>query len=141
MDRRLVSRHDVIVLVKLGALGFTGLSRSQLAAAEQYYASLAETGTLRRWRPGRTWAPWKRTSGRACSASCQAAEWSPETIAAYELAHLGFYTASPLEVERHAARLGMRRPVSASCVRRPAGSLSSSAQRWQSVTYKMPDGM
>jgi DNA polymerase III subunit alpha len=33
------------------------------------------------------------------------AEWSPETIAAYELAHLGFYTASPLEVQRHAKRL------------------------------------
>src|SRR6185312_5120509 len=27
------------------------------------------------------------------------------TIAAYELAHLGFYTASPLEVQRHARRL------------------------------------
>ena len=33
------------------------------------------------------------------------AEWSPETIGAYELAHLGFYTASPLEVQRHAKRL------------------------------------
>ena len=34
-----------------------------------------------------------------------AAEWSPEILAAYELTHLGFYTASPLEVERHAERL------------------------------------
>ena len=33
------------------------------------------------------------------------AEWSPEIIAAYELAHLGFYTASPLEVQKHAQRL------------------------------------
>jgi DNA polymerase III alpha subunit len=33
------------------------------------------------------------------------AEWSPETIAAYERAHLGFLTASPIEVQRHAERL------------------------------------
>jgi DNA polymerase III alpha subunit len=32
-------------------------------------------------------------------------EWSPETIAAYELAHFGFFTASPMEVQRHASRL------------------------------------
>ena len=34
-----------------------------------------------------------------------AAEWSPEVIAAYELAHLGFYTASRLELQHHARRL------------------------------------
>lgn len=33
------------------------------------------------------------------------AEWSPETIAAYERAHLGFLTASPFEVQKHRARL------------------------------------
>ena len=32
-------------------------------------------------------------------------EWTPEVLAAYELAHLGFYTASPMEVEKHAQRL------------------------------------
>jgi len=42
VDRRLVSRHDVLLLIKLGAFGFTGLSRAQLAAAEQYYTSLAD---------------------------------------------------------------------------------------------------
>jgi hypothetical protein len=31
----------------------------------------------------------------------QATEWQPDVIAAYELAHLGFYTASPLEVQKH----------------------------------------
>src|SRR5207248_1191519 len=42
VDRRLVSRHDVLLLIKLGALGFTGLSRAQLAAAEQQYTVLAD---------------------------------------------------------------------------------------------------
>ena|SRR5712691_1083806 len=32
-------------------------------------------------------------------------EWSPETIAADDLAHLRLHTASPLEVERHVKRL------------------------------------
>jgi DNA polymerase-3 subunit alpha len=35
----------------------------------------------------------------------QQSEWAPEVLAAYELAHLGFYTASPMEVEKHAERL------------------------------------
>ena len=39
VDRRLVSRHDLLLLIKLGAFGFTGLSRAQLAVAEQYYTS------------------------------------------------------------------------------------------------------
>jgi len=42
VDRRLVSRHDVQLLIKLGAFGFTGLGRAQLAAAEQQYTSLAD---------------------------------------------------------------------------------------------------
>jgi hypothetical protein len=33
------------------------------------------------------------------------AEWSPEVVAAYELAHLGFYTARPVETHTHAKRL------------------------------------
>jgi DNA polymerase III alpha subunit len=35
----------------------------------------------------------------------QQAEWAPEVLAAYELAHLGFYTASPMEVEKYAEHL------------------------------------
>ncbi len=104
VDRRLVSRHDVIVLVKLGALGFTGLSRSQLAAAEQYYASLAETVRYGDGDPADLGAL-EEDLGTGVLRFVPGAEWSPETIAAYELAHLGFYTASPLEVERHARRL------------------------------------
>src|SRR5262249_34374710 len=41
VDRRLVSRHDVLLLIKLGAFTYTELSRAQLAAAEQQYTSLA----------------------------------------------------------------------------------------------------
>jgi DNA polymerase-3 subunit alpha len=104
VDRRLVSRHDLLLLIKLGAFEFTGLSRSQLAAAEQSYASLADTvryadddtvdlGTLEDELRG------------AALRYLPSAEWSPETVAAFELAHLGFYTASPHEVARHARRL------------------------------------
>src|SRR5260370_41805943 len=35
----------------------------------------------------------------------QATEGHTDVIAAYELAHLGFYTASPLEVQKHTKRL------------------------------------
>lgn len=42
VDRRFVSRHDLILLIKLGAFGFTELSRAQLIAAEQYYAAYFE---------------------------------------------------------------------------------------------------
>jgi Helix-hairpin-helix motif len=42
VDRRRVSRHDLLLLIKLGAFGFTGLSRAQLVAAEQYYAAAAD---------------------------------------------------------------------------------------------------
>ncbi|MBV9173614.1 MAG: hypothetical protein JOZ81_26415 [Chloroflexi bacterium] len=42
VDRRLVSRHDLQLLIKLGAFSFTGLGRAQLSAAEQHYTSLAD---------------------------------------------------------------------------------------------------
>jgi DNA polymerase-3 subunit alpha len=42
VDRHLVSRHDLILLLKLGAFGFTGLTRAQLTVAEQYYSSAAD---------------------------------------------------------------------------------------------------
>ena len=54
VDRRVVSRHDVLLLIKLGAFGFTGLNRAQLAAAEQYYTSLADTVGVRRRRSVRS---------------------------------------------------------------------------------------
>jgi DNA polymerase-3 subunit alpha len=104
VDRRLVSRHDVLLLLKLGAFGFTGLSRAQLAAAEQYYAALAETVGYGDGDPANL-ATIEDELGSGAIRFVPMAEWSPETIAAYELAHLGFYTASPLEVQRHEKHL------------------------------------
>ena len=42
VDRTIVTRQDLLLLIKLGAFAWTGLSRGQLAFAEQYYAGAAE---------------------------------------------------------------------------------------------------
>jgi DNA polymerase-3 subunit alpha len=104
VDRRLVSRHDVLLLIKLGAFGFTGLNRAQLAAAEQYYTSLADMVRYGDGDPSAL-STIEDELGSGAIKFVPIAEWSPESIGAYELAHLGFYTASPLEVQRHAKRL------------------------------------
>jgi DNA polymerase-3 subunit alpha len=104
VDRRLVSRHDIQLLIKLGAFGFTGLSRAQLSAAELQYTSLAD---LLRSVEGDPAGLGSLEDDLASGAIrlLPTAEWSPETIAAYERAHLGFLTASPFEVQKHKARL------------------------------------
>jgi DNA polymerase III subunit alpha len=104
VDRRIVSRHDLILLIKLGAFGFTGLSRAQLVAAEQYYSSVADVMRFGEPDPAGL-ATLEDDLGSGLVKFVYAAEWSPEILAAYELAHLGFYSASPLEVEKHAERL------------------------------------
>jgi DNA polymerase-3 subunit alpha len=104
VDRRRVARHDVVLLIKLGAFGFSGLSRAQLAAAEEYYASLAALARSSDGDPAGL-GTLEDDLGSGAVRLAQAAEWSPEVLAAYELAHLGFYTASPLELQRHAQRL------------------------------------
>jgi DNA polymerase III subunit alpha len=104
VDRRVVSRNDLVLLIKLGAFGFTGLSRAQLMAAEQYYSAVADIMRLGESDPAGL-ATLEDDLGSGAVRFVHAAEWSPEILAAYELAHLGFYTASPLEVERHAVRL------------------------------------
>ena len=91
-------------MIKLGAFGFTGLSRAQLAAAEQYYTSLADTVRYGDGDPSAL-STIEDELGSGAIKFVPIAEWSPETIGAYELAHLGFYTGSPLEVQRHAKRL------------------------------------
>ena len=48
-------------------------------------------------------------------------EWTPEGLAAYELAHLGFYTSSPMEVEEYGERLTQEFSVTKHC---RAGGLS-----------------
>jgi DNA polymerase-3 subunit alpha len=104
VDRRLVSRHDVLLLIKLGAFTFTGLSRAQLAAAEQQYTVLADAMRYTEGDP----AGLSSLEDELASGAIHLlpmAEWTPETIAAFERAHLGFLTASPMEVQRHAKRL------------------------------------
>jgi DNA polymerase-3 subunit alpha len=104
VDRRLVSRHDVILLIKLGGFAFTGLSRAQLATAEQCYVSLAEVIRYGEGDPVDI-ETLENTLGSGALRFAPTIQWTPETIAAYELAHLGFLTASPLEVQKHARRL------------------------------------
>jgi DNA polymerase-3 subunit alpha len=104
VDRRLVSRQDLLVLIKLGAFGFTGLGRAQLLAAEQYYTAAADILRFGDRDPAGL-DTLEDDLGAGAVRFVPVAEWSPETLAGYELAHLGFYTASPLEVQRHAGRL------------------------------------
>jgi DNA polymerase-3 subunit alpha len=102
VDGRLVSRHDVLLLIKLAAFAFTGLGRAQLAAAEQQYCALADAVRYAEGDP----AGLLTLEDELASGSIKllpTSEWSPETVAAFEVAHLGFYTASPLEVQRHAS--------------------------------------
>ena len=90
LDRDQVTRTDVLLLIKLGAFGFTGVRRAQLALAEQFYGSAA--GLLRgpdRDSGGHGLTP---IEGELPGAfALQTPEWPPEVLAAYELAHLGFY--------------------------------------------------
>jgi DNA polymerase-3 subunit alpha len=104
VDHRIISRHDLILLIKLGAFGFSALGRAQLMAAEQYYSSVADVMRFGESDPAGLMSL-EDDLGSGALRYIAAAEWSPEILAAYELAHLGFYTASPLEVEKQAERL------------------------------------
>jgi DNA polymerase III alpha subunit len=91
VDRRFVSRHDRILLIKLGAFDFTGLTRAQLSVAEQYYASAADVMRSGDNDPAGT-SPLEEDLASGAIKYVHATEWQPDVIAAYELAHLGFYT-------------------------------------------------
>jgi DNA polymerase-3 subunit alpha len=82
VDRRRVSRHDVLLLIKLGALEFTGLSRAQLAAAEQQYTALADAVRSAEGDPAGL-ASLEEELASGLIRLLPTAEWSPETIAAY----------------------------------------------------------
>ena len=104
VDRDHVTRQDLLLLIKLGAFAWTGLSRSQLALAEQYYMGASELLRAMDRDPNRAAAiPIELLE--ASAASVAAEEWPPEVTAAFELAHLGFYCQAPHEVQRHAKRL------------------------------------
>jgi len=104
LDRDRVTRTDVLLLIKLGAFGFTGVPRAQLALAEQFYGSAAELLRAADRDPGgQGLTP---VEGELPGAfALQTPEWPPEVLAAYELAHLGFYVSAPFEVQRHMHRL------------------------------------
>src|SRR5216683_771730 len=68
VDRRFVSRHDLILLIKLGAFDFTGLTRAQLSVAELYYASAADLMRGGDNDPAGT-SPWRRIWPRAPSST------------------------------------------------------------------------
>jgi DNA polymerase III alpha subunit len=70
-------------------------------AAEQHYTSLADVVRYCDGDPG-SLASLENELASGAIRFVPTVEWSPETIAAYELAHLGFYTASTMEVQRHA---------------------------------------
>ncbi len=99
-----MSRHDVLLLIKLGAFAFTGLSRAQLAAAEQQYTSLADTVRYGDGDPVGL-ASLEDDLASGVIKFLPTPEWSPETIGGYEQARLGFLTARPMELQRHAKRL------------------------------------
>src|SRR6185436_17142515 len=94
VDRDRVSRADVVLLIKLGAFSFTGLARSRLAMAEQFYASAAELLRASDRDPSGAGVSSVEAELPAATA-LDIAEWPPEMLAAYELAHLGFYVSAP----------------------------------------------
>jgi DNA polymerase-3 subunit alpha len=73
-------------------------------AAEQYYSSVADVMRFAESDPAGLMSLEEDLGSGAVRFAYQP-EWTPEVLAAYELAHLGFYSASPMEVEKHAERL------------------------------------
>jgi DNA polymerase-3 subunit alpha len=104
VDPSLVGRHDLLLLIKLGAFSFTGLSRAQLTLAERYYAGSADLLRAVDRDPSGL-ATVEEDLAQSAAKFLDVAEWPPEVLAAQELAHLGFYVQAPLEVQRHAQRL------------------------------------
>src|SRR6266849_2783914 len=79
VDRRIVSRHDLILLIKLGAFGFTALSRAQLVSAEQYYSSLADVMRFGESDPAGL-STLEDDLGSGAVKYVQVAEWWPEIV-------------------------------------------------------------
>jgi DNA polymerase III subunit alpha len=104
VDRTVLTRQDLLLLIKLGAFAWTGLARGQLALAEQYYAGAAQLLRAADRDPsGTTSIETDFAEGTARFLDVE--EWPPEVTAAFELAHLCFYCLATHEVQRHAKRL------------------------------------
>jgi DNA polymerase III subunit alpha len=104
VDPAVVSRQDLLLLIKLGAFVFTDLFRPQLALAERYYSSAADLLRAPDRHPSAALSIEDDITGGSAK-YLDVEDWPPEVIAAYELAHLGLYTSAPMEVQRHARRL------------------------------------
>ncbi|MBV9170016.1 MAG: hypothetical protein JOZ81_08025 [Chloroflexi bacterium] len=104
VDRGVVTRQDLLLLVKLGAFAWTGLSRGQLAFAEQYYTGAAELLRAADRDPSGA-ASIEADFAEGTARSLDVEDWPLEVAAAFELSHLGFYCVAPHEVQRHAKRL------------------------------------
>jgi DNA polymerase III subunit alpha len=103
IERSVVDRRSLLVLIKLGAFSFTGLPRAQLALAEQVYAAAADLLRASDRSPT-VLAPLEEELARLVGRYLDVAEWPPEVIATDELAHLGFYVAGG-EAHRSALRV------------------------------------
>ena len=103
IERTIVDRRGVLVLVKLGAFSFTGLPRAQLALAERVYSATADLLRAGDRHPAAI-APLEDELTQLVSRSAEVVEWPPEVLAADELAHLGFYVGGS-ELRGHALRI------------------------------------
>jgi DNA polymerase-3 subunit alpha len=92
IERSVVDRRRLLVLIKLGAFGFTGVPRAQLALAEQVYAAAADLLRAADRSPTAL-GPLEEELAQLVSRYLDVVEWPPEVLAADELAHLGFYLA------------------------------------------------
>jgi DNA polymerase-3 subunit alpha len=103
VDRELVDRRNLQALIKVGAFGFTGLPRAQLALAEQVYSG---TGDLLRAadRNPTGLGPLEEDLAQLLGRHLDVAEWPPEILAAEDLGHLGFYVAAS-DLQGTAARI------------------------------------
>jgi DNA polymerase-3 subunit alpha len=103
VDRDLVDRRDVQALIAVGAFGFTGLPRAQLALAEQVYSAAGDLLRAADRNPTGL-GPFEDELAQLVGRQLDAAEWPPEILAAEELGHLGFYVATS-DLQGTAARV------------------------------------
>ncbi|HEY8692822.1 MAG TPA: hypothetical protein VIR57_08780, partial [Chloroflexota bacterium] len=104
VDARLVPPDDVLTLIKVGAFEFTGQARARLALVHQLYGSLADMARAGDHDPSGL----RQLDDAALPDGLLGGdmpEWPPGVLAAYELAHLGYYASAPLETLHHARRL------------------------------------
>jgi len=104
VDRRIVTRTHLQILIKLGAFAFTGISRSRLMVVEPHCASGAD---LLRLGPEHATRLKELETALAETAHqyLDIPEYDPAQIGAFDLAHMGCYLAAPLEVATYEARL------------------------------------